>query len=119
MRGALERGPRLGVAARQVVVEIGAGHRDDHRRVAAAPHRCVAAGVVLRFLVGVDGRASAVAVAASSGFAPLDAAAIDAVTHAGPFPAPPAAVEVSVPVRFDLERRGGAHGRCRQDCATK
>jgi len=58
--------------------------------------------VVLSFVVDRDGSVRDVAVLESSGKALLDRSAMKAVRKAAPFPRPPVAVEVKIPISFRL-----------------
>jgi protein TonB len=56
--------------------------------------------VVVEFVLLADGRIRELALRSSSGFPPLDAAAMAAVERAAPFPPPGVDVLVVVPVVF-------------------
>jgi TonB family protein len=57
---------------------------------------------VVHFVVRADGRlAGTVQIVKSAGFDEFDAAAVSAVNHAAPFPAPGRALSVSMPIAFD------------------
>ncbi|MDR1411254.1 MAG: TonB family protein [Spirochaetaceae bacterium] len=54
------------------------------------------------FIIHEDGRVSAVTVRAGSGHAVLDEAAVATILAAAPFPAPPAAARIAIPISFRL-----------------
>lgn len=59
--------------------------------------------VVLSFIVSEDGEVRSVRVKESSGYTVLDNSAMDTVKRAAPFPRPPVAAEIVMPVLFKLE----------------
>lgn len=58
--------------------------------------------VTVRFTITVSGKAEQVVMIKSSGYDILDQAAIDAIKRASPFPPPPAAATIVIPIRFSL-----------------
>ncbi|OPY70404.1 MAG: Gram-negative bacterial tonB protein [Syntrophorhabdaceae bacterium PtaU1.Bin034] len=58
--------------------------------------------VKVSFVVHEDGTADDIRVARSSGFEILDMSSLDAVRRASPFPKPPAAVHVIMPIAYRL-----------------
>ncbi|MDR1249721.1 MAG: TonB family protein, partial [Treponema sp.] len=54
------------------------------------------------FIIHEDGRVSAVTVRTGSGHAVLDEAAVATIHAAAPFPAPPAAARIAIPISFRL-----------------
>jgi protein TonB len=54
------------------------------------------------FIIHEDGRVGAVTVRAGSGHAVLDEAAVATILAAAPFPAPPAAARIAIPIAFRL-----------------
>ncbi|MDR0452661.1 MAG: TonB family protein, partial [Treponema sp.] len=54
------------------------------------------------FTIHEDGRVSAVTVRAGSGHEVLDEAAVAVIFAAAPFPAPPAAARIAIPISFRL-----------------
>lgn len=59
--------------------------------------------VVVAFVVAEDGRVNSVRVRDSSGYPVLDNSAMETVKVAAPFPPPPAAAEILIPVSFKLQ----------------
>lgn len=59
--------------------------------------------VVLAFVVSEDGGVHSVRVKESSGYAVLDNSAMDTVKRVAPFPRPPVAAEIVMPVHFRLQ----------------
>jgi protein TonB len=56
----------------------------------------------ISFIIHEDGRVGAVTVRAGSGHAVLDEAAVETILAAAPFPAPPAAARIVIPIAFRL-----------------
>lgn len=59
--------------------------------------------VTLKFVVEEDGKVSQVHVEKSSGFQLLDRSAVESVKSAAPFPKPPVAAELVMPINYTLE----------------
>lgn len=59
--------------------------------------------VVLSFVVNEDGGVSSIRIKESSGYTLLDNSAADTVRSVAPFPRPPVAAEIVMPVQFRLE----------------
>lgn len=58
--------------------------------------------VVLAFIVAEDGSVRSIQVKESSGYPALDNSAMETVKSVAPFPRPPAAAEIVMPVQFQL-----------------
>jgi len=59
--------------------------------------------VVLAFVVAADGSVRSVHIKESSGYPALDNSAMETVKSVAPFPKPPAAAEIVMPVQFRLQ----------------
>lgn len=61
--------------------------------------------VLVAFTISKDGTVSELKIATSSGFALLDKNALEAVNKAAPFPRPPVAAQLRVPIAYSLSTR--------------
>jgi periplasmic protein TonB len=95
-----------------VALEISAWLRGFLRYPRAAQRAGIEGRVLLRFKLHPDGSVSALTIAASSGAAILDNAALRLVNQAQPLPTPSGwqsdAIEIEVPVDFELQRLSNA-----------
>ena len=69
---------------------------------AVAKRNNITGTVSVKFTINADGSASNIIVESSSGSQLLDDAAVDAVAKASPFPKPPLAAQIVVPIDFKL-----------------
>jgi len=58
--------------------------------------------VVISFVISSDGHAKAIEIVESSGIGSLDKNAVEAVKRASPFPKPPIAAQLIIPIRYQL-----------------
>ena len=59
--------------------------------------------VVVAFMVATDGKVGGIRVVAGSGYQTLDRNAVETVRSASPFPRPPVAAELTLPIVYNLE----------------
>jgi len=58
--------------------------------------------VIISFVISSDGHAKAIEIVESSGIGSLDKNAVEAVKRASPFPKPPVAAQLIIPIRYQL-----------------